>query len=261
MGAAYAVVMTSRVAIATRTGLVRQRNEDSGYVGSWLCAVADGMGGHVGGDTASATVINAVRQFDVAPESPGQMTAILGAAVREANKRIAVRVLDEPDLASMGSTLTALFWSGSTVVVANIGDSRAYRLRDGILVQLTEDHVLSNLVARPMPSEIGEYLVRFLDRRPGWSPDLTLRTAVPGDRYLICSDGLSGVLSADRIREVLTDSGDLDQAVETLIQETYAAGAPDNVTVIAVDLPEGTWQERDGSPIVVGAAANLAEAL
>jgi serine/threonine protein phosphatase PrpC len=252
--------MTSRVAIATRTGLVRQRNEDSAYVGRWLCAVADGMGGHVGGDVASATVIDAVRQFDVAPENPGQMTGILGAAVRKANTRIAARVVDEPALASMGSTLTALFWSGSTVVVANIGDSRAYRLRDGVLMQLTEDHVLSNLVANPMPSEISDYLVRFLDRRLGWSPDLTLRTAIPGDRYLICSDGLSGVLSTDKIREVLRGPGDLDQVVETLIQETYAAGAPDNVTVIAVDLPEGTWQARDGSPLVVGAAANLAAA-
>jgi protein phosphatase len=259
-GGTYAVVMTLRVAIASRTGLVRQRNEDSGYIGRWLCAVADGMGGHVGGDIASATVIDAVRQFDIAPETPGQMTAILGAAVREANKRMAARTLEEPGLASMGATLTALFWSGGTVVVANIGDSRAYRLRDGILMQLTEDHILSNLVANPMPSEISEYLVRFLDRRPGWSPDLTLRTAIPGDRYLICSDGLSGVLSADRIREVLKGPGDLDQVVETLVQETYAAGAPDNVTVIAVDLPEGAWQERDGDPIVVGAAANLAEA-
>jgi PPM family protein phosphatase len=252
--------MTSRVAVATRTGLVRRRNEDSGYVGRWLCAVADGMGGHAGGDIASAAVIDAVRQFDVVPENPGQMTAILGAAVREANKRIAARVREEPTLASMGSTLTALFWSGSTVLIGNIGDSRAYRLRDGVLMQLTEDHVLSNLVASPMPSGIGEYLVRFLDRRPGWSPDLTLRTAMPGDRYLICSDGLSGVLSPDRIREVLKGTGDLDRAVETLIRETYAAGAPDNVTVITVDLPEGAWQERDGSPVVVGAAANLAAA-
>jgi PPM family protein phosphatase len=253
--------MTSRVAVATRTGLVRQRNEDSGYVGRWLCAVADGMGGHVGGDIASAAVIDAVRQFDVAPGSPGQMTAVLGAAVREANRRIAVRVLDEPGLASMGSTLTALLWSGSTVVVANIGDSRAYRLRDGVLTQLTEDHVLSNLVASPMPSQIGEYLVRFLDRRPGWSPDLTLPTVMPGDRYLICSDGLSGVLGTGKIGEVLKDHGDLDQAVETLIRETYAAGAPDNVTVIAVGLPEGTWQGRDMSPVVVGAAANPAAAI
>jgi protein phosphatase len=253
--------MTSRVAIATRTGLVRQRNEDSAYIGRWLCAVADGMGGHIGGDVASATVIDAVRQFDVAPESPGQMTALLGAAVREANKRIAARVLGEPGLAGMGSTLTALFWSGSTVVVANIGDSRAYRLRGGILTRLTEDHVLSNLVASPMPSEIGEYLVRFLDRRPGWSPDLTLRTALPGDRYLICSDGLSGVLSAGRIREVLNGPGDPGQAVETLVQETYAAGAPDDVTVIAVDLPEGAWQGRNGDPVVAGAAADLAGAL
>jgi PPM family protein phosphatase len=252
--------MTSRVAVATRTGLVRQRNEDSGYVGRWLCAVADGMGGHAGGDVASATVIGAVRRFDIAPGNPGQMTAILGAAVREANKRIAERVLVDPALASMGSTLTALFWSGSNVLVGNIGDSRAYRLRDGVLTQLTEDHVLSNLVASPMPSGIGEYLVRFLDQRPGWSPDLALRTAMPGDRYLICSDGLSGVLSPDRIREVLNGTGDPDRAVETLVEETYAAGAPDNITVIAVDLPEGAWQERDGSPVVVGAAANLAAA-
>lgn len=252
--------MTSRVAVATGTGLVRRRNEDSGYVGRWLCAVADGMGGHAGGDIASAAVIDAVRQFDVAPESPGQMTAILGAAVKEANKRIAARVREEPALASMGSTLTALFWSGSTVLVGNIGDSRAYRLRDGVLTRLTEDHVLSNLVASPMPSGIGEYLVRFLDRRPGWSPDLTLRTAMPGDRYLICSDGLSGVLSPDRIGEVLKGTGDPGRAVETLIRETFAAGAPDNVTVIAVDLPEGAWQERDASPVVVGAAADLAAA-
>ncbi len=159
--------MTSRVAIATQTGLVRQRNEDSAYIGRSLCAVADGMGGHIGGDVASATVIDAVRQFDVAPESLGQMTAIAGAAVREANKRMAARVLGEPGLADMGSTLTALFWSGSTVVVANIGDSRAYRLRDGILTRLTEDHVLSNLVASPMPSEIGEYL----NRRSVSNPD------------------------------------------------------------------------------------------
>jgi PPM family protein phosphatase len=252
--------MSSRVAYATSTGLVRKRNEDSAYVGHWLCAVADGMGGHAGGDIASAAVIDAIRRFDVTPADTGHMMATLAAAVREANDQMAAKVQGDPDLASIGSTLTAMFWLGSTVVVANIGDSRAYRLRDGVLTQLTEDHVMSKLVASPMPPEIGDYLVRFLDRRPGWSPDLTPRTALPGDRYVICSDGLSGVLSADRIREVLASGSDLDQAVETLIQETHGAGAPDNVTMIAVDLPEGTWQERSGPPVLLGAAASLAGA-
>jgi PPM family protein phosphatase len=94
----------------------------------------------------------------------------------------------------MGSTLTAMLWSDSHVAVAHVGDSRAYLLRNRVLRQITEDHVLANLVASPMPAQTGEYLVRFLDARPGWSPDLTVRTARPGDRYLICSDGLSGVV-------------------------------------------------------------------
>jgi PPM family protein phosphatase len=252
--------MSSRVACATSTGLVRGRNEDSAYVGRWLCAVADGMGGHAAGNIASATVIDAIRQFDAVPEEPAQLLTILAAAVRQANDRLAARAEEEPGLASMGSTLTAMFWLGSDVVVANIGDSRAYRLRAGVLRRLTEDHVMSKLVASPMPTEISDYLVRFLDRRPGWSPDLTVRAALPGDRYLICSDGLSSVLSEDRIREVLANIGDLDQAVDALIRETHEMGAPDNVTVIAIDLPEGTWREREGRPVILGAAASPAEA-
>ncbi len=248
----------SRVASVSSTGLVRQRNEDSAYIGRWLCAVADGMGGHAAGDVASATVIDAIRSFDVETENAGELVSALGSAIREANRRLAVKVETDPSLASMGSTLTALLWSGSDMVIANIGDSRAYRLRKGVLVQIAEDHVLSKLVASPMPSEISGYLVRFLDRRPGWSPDLTLRAAQPGDRYLICSDGLSGVLSTDVIRDVLTEVSDPNQLVETLTQLTYEAGAPDNVTVVAMDLPDGVWHERKGDPVVLGAAASMA---
>jgi serine/threonine protein phosphatase PrpC len=248
------------VAAASSTGLVRQRNEDSAYAGRWLCAVADGMGGHAAGDVASATVIEAIRPFDVAAGKPGQLTAILGAAVREANQRLAGRVRDDPGLSSMGSTLTAMLWSGSHVAVANVGDSRAYLLRKRVLRQITEDHVLANLVANPMPAQTGEYLVRFLDARPGWSPDLTLRTARPGDRYLICSDGLSGVLSPEVIRDVLAGTGDLDQAVADLTRLAHEAGAPDNVTLIAADVPDGAWQERRGDPLVLGAAASLSGA-
>jgi PPM family protein phosphatase len=101
--------------------------------------------------------------------------------------------------------------------------------------------------------------VRFLDARPGWSPDLTLRVAHPSDRYLICSDGLSGVVGPDVIREVLADVGDLDQAAADLIRLAHEAGAPDNITLIAADVPDGTWHEWRGVPLVLGAAASLAE--
>jgi PPM family protein phosphatase len=249
---------TSHVAAASKPGLVRRRNEDSAYVGRWLCAVADGMGGHAAGDVASATVINAIRRFDIATDV-GQLTSTLGSAVRAANSYLATRAEGAQALAGMGSTLTAMLWSGSHLAVAHIGDSRAYLLRDRVLRQITEDHVLGNLVAAPMPARISEYLVRFLDARPGWSPDLTLRTATPGDRYLICSDGLSGFASPDAIREMLASDGDADQAAENLVSLAYAAGAPDNVTVIVVDVPNGTWEEPEGNPIIVGAAAELAD--
>ena len=248
---------SSRVAAASSPGLVRKRNEDSAYVGQWLCAVADGMGGHEAGDVASATVIDAIRPFDVAADAE-RLTTVLGAAIEAANGRLAAKVEANPDLASMGSTLTAMLWSGSHAAIAHIGDSRAYRLRGKVLKQTTEDHVVSNLVATPMPALISGYLVRFLDARPGWSPDLTLRTAAPGDRYLICSDGLSGFVGSDAIRDVLVDGGDVDQVADSLVQLAYGAGAPDNVTVIVVDVPGGAWQEREGSPLVLGAAARLA---
>lgn len=250
-------MLSTHVAAASSPGLVRKRNEDSAYVGRWLCAVADGMGGHEAGDVASATVIDAIRPFDVAVGGE-QLTLVLGAAIRAANGRLAAKVEADPGLTSMGSTLTAMLWSGSYVAIAHIGDSRAYRLRGMVLEQATEDHVVSNLVADPMPARIGAYLVRFLDARPGWSPDLSLRTAAPGDRYLICSDGLSGIVSSDVIREALIDRGDADQVADSLVRLAYSAGAPDNVTVIVVDVSTGAWEERQGSPLVLGAAATLA---
>ena len=247
----------SRVSVASKSGLVRVQNEDSAYVGRWLCAVADGMGGHAAGDVASATVIDAIRRFDAATDAE-QLTMALSQAVHAANSQLAARAEAAPALAGMGSTVTAMLWSGSHVAVAHIGDSRAYLLRNGVLRQITEDHILSNLVAVPMPARIGGYLVRYLDARPGWSPDLTPRIATPGDRYLICSDGLSGVVAPDAIRAVLADRGDTNEAADSLIALAYAAGAPDNVTVIVVDVPGGRWEEREGNPLVVGAAAELA---
>jgi PPM family protein phosphatase len=251
------LVTGARIAVASETGLVRPRNEDSAYVGRWLCAVADGMGGHAAGDVASATVVDAITPFDAFADA-GQLTAVLGSAVLAANSGLTARSKGVPELASMGSTLTALLWSGTHVGLAHIGDSRAYRLRAGALRQITEDHHLGNLVAAPMPARISEYLVRYLDARPGWSPDLTVSTVQPGDRYLICSDGLSGLTSAGAIRDVLADRAEVTQAAEDLVALAYAAGAPDNVTVVVADVPDGAWAERNGSPVVAGAAAELA---
>ena len=214
------------------------------------------MGGHAAGDIASSTVVDAISSFDT-PAEAGQLTTVLGSAVFAANSRLTARADGAPELAGMGSTLTALLWSGTNVAVAHIGDSRAYLLRGGALRQITEDHHLSNLVAAPMPARISGYLVRFLDARPGWSPDLTLRSVRPGDRYLICSDGLSGFTSAEAIRDVLAGRTEVAQAAADLVALAYTAGAPDNVTVIVVDVPDGTWAGRDGPPLVMGAAAEL----
>jgi serine/threonine protein phosphatase PrpC len=250
-------VTEARVAVVSAVGLIRARNEDSAYAGRWLCAVADGVGGHSAGNVASATVVDAISSFDVFAEA-GQLTTVLGSAVRAANSGLTARGDGVPKLTGMASTLTALLWSGTHVGIAHIGDSRAYLLRGGALRQITEDHHLGNLVAAPMPGRIRGYLVRYLDARPGWSPDLTVRAVQPGDRYLICSDGLSKFTSAEAIRDVLADRAEVAQAADDLVALAYAAGAPDNVTVIVVDVPDGAWAERNASPAMAGAAAELA---
>jgi protein phosphatase len=202
-------------------------------------------------------VIEAIRSFDVRADDSARLTTILSTAVRAANSQLTARARVNSRLGNMGSTLTAILWFSGHFAVANIGDSRAYLLRNSVLRPLTEDHVLSNLIANPRPPEIGSYLVRFLDARPGWSADLTLHTAQAGDRYLICSDGLSGLVSADAIRDVATHVDEADQTVVELLDLATAAGAPDNVTVIVMDVPGGTWQERVENPLVLGAAASL----
>ena len=252
--------MASHLAAGTSTGLIRKRNEDAAYAGHWLCAVADGMGGHVAGDVASATVVEALRPFDVDAGSPQQLMKILGKAVSAASDQLAAKVEVNRSFAGMGSTLTAMLWSGNYVAVANIGDSRAYLLRRGTLRRVTEDHVMGKLVANPAPAQISAIIVRYLDGRPDLSPDLTLRTVRPGDRYLICSDGLSGVLESRVIRDVLTSVEDAEQVVTDLIQLTHEAGAPDNVTAIVVDVIEDVWRAPEGNPVVLGSATSLAKA-
>lgn len=231
--------MTVNAAVATHIGHRKKRNEDSYLLGEHLIAIADGMGGYVAGDVASNTVINAIRPFDRATD-PEQLTVALGQAVEAANLAMRQKSAAEPAVAGMGTTLVAVMWAGNQFALANIGDSRAYLLRGGTLTQLTDDHVYGRLLAgaAKVPT-LPERLSRFLDGRvDGRSPDLSPIDVRPGDRLLLCSDGLSSYVEHEAIREVLVTES-RDRAVERLIALTLDAGAPDNVTVAVLDVEQG----------------------
>src|SRR5262249_18032968 len=151
--------------------------------------------------------------------------------------------------------LTAMLWSGSQAVVAHVGDSRAYLLRKGELRQITEDHTLGELLADVGVSDrLTPMLVRYLDGRPGRSPDLIPRELDAGDRYLLCSDGLSGVVSFETMRGALTSEQDADGAVRQLIDLANEGGGPDNITVVIADVKDADGEPP--APVTLGAAAD-----
>lgn len=230
--------MITAIAGAARThvGLVRRRNEDAYYLGTYLAAVADGMGGHVAGNVASNTVIDAIKAFDRHVDS-SHVAAALGQAVHAGSLALQRRIAAEPGIAGMGTTLVAVMWSGDQLVLANIGDSRAYLLRGGLLTQLTEDHVYARMLANAdRVPVLPEKLSRFLDGRlDGRSPDLAPIGVRSGDRLLLCSDGLSSYVPADVIQGALAPSV-VDRAVDALVTAALDRGAPDNVTVAVLDL-------------------------
>jgi protein phosphatase len=234
--------LTLQAAARTHVGLVRRRNEDAFYLGRSLFAVADGLGGHAAGDVASATVIDTLKSHDRLV-SPGGLTGLLGRAIYSANESVRRRVEADPSLAGMGSTLVAMLWSQKTFVLANVGDSRGYLLPatdpgTSRLIQLTEDHTYGNLLADAgdVPN-LPERITRFLDGRvDGRSPDLTARELHSGDRFMLCSDGLSGVVPTDLIHDVLSSTDDLGEVAERLIDLALEGGGPDNVTLIVIDV-------------------------
>ncbi len=239
--------MTIRLEAAGRThvGLVRQRNEDTFYVGASLFAVADGLGGHVAGDVASDTVIGALKAHDRLVDSL-TLPAVLGVAINAANISLRRRIEDEPNLAGMGTTLVAMLWSGTAAIVANVGDSRAYLLRrEGRdrqeTLQITEDHTYEHLVADAgnVPN-LPERLSRFLDgRTDGRSPDLTPWELQPGDRFLLCSDGLSSYVPHEQIHAALDTPAAPGETADRLIKLAIGQGRPDNITVIVIDAVVG----------------------
>ncbi|REE97360.1 Stp1/IreP family PP2C-type Ser/Thr phosphatase [Thermomonospora umbrina] len=257
-----------RYAARSDVGMLREGNEDSAYAGAHLLAVADGMGGHVGGEIASAAAIGELRKLDT--DLPANdLLAALEHTVKAANEKLHRIVESDPALQGMGTTLTAMLWSGSQVALVHIGDSRAYLLRDGSLFQITHDHTLvQSLVdeGRISPDEAASHpqrslLLRALDGRGEVDPDLSLREAKVGDRYLLCSDGLSGVVTAETIFQVLSEYHDPEQAVRQLIDLANRGGGPDNITCVVADVIElapGAGRVPPGAaPLAVGAAANV----
>ncbi|WP_026211940.1 PP2C family protein-serine/threonine phosphatase [Longispora albida] len=253
------MTLTLRYAARSDRGLIRDGNQDSVYAGPRLLAVADGMGGMAAGDVASNIVIGVLAPLD--EDVPGNdLVEPLRRAVEAANQRLRATVEANPQLEGMGTTLTGMLFSGSRFGMVHIGDSRAYLLRDGEFAQITKDDTYVQMLVdegRITAEEAGSHpqrslLTRALDGRDV-DPEFSVRQARPGDRYLICSDGLSGVVSAETIGDTLREMADPAQCMERLIQLALRGGGPDNITVIIADLTDSDIVE--GTPIVGGAAA------
>jgi protein phosphatase len=253
-----------RSAARSDVGLVRPGNEDSGYAGDQLLVVADGMGGHAAGELASATAV--ATMSEVEPAGLDDVTALerLSEAVVTTSERIADVVAAHPEYAGMGTTLTALAWLGGEpprVAVLHVGDSRAYLLRDGALSQVTRDHtyVQTLIDAGRITAEEAtvhprrNLLMRAIDGVHPAEPDLSVREVHPGDRFLVCSDGLSGYVPEGRLTTLLA-TPDPTAAVTALVEAALEAGAPDNVTCVVADVVEVDEAPPAETGVVVGAA-------
>ncbi len=253
------MTLTLRYAAHSDRGLIRDGNQDSVYAGPRLLAVADGMGGMAAGDVASNIVIGAMAPLD--EDVPGDaLVDALRSAVGTANQQLRDTVDANPQLEGMGTTLTATLFSGSKLGMVHIGDSRAYLLRNGEFAQITKDDTYVQMLVdegRISAEEASSHpqrslLTRALDGRD-IDPEYSVRQVLPGDRYLICSDGLSGVVSADTIADTMRQYADPQQCVERLVQLALRGGGPDNITVIIADATDQDIVEA--TPIVGGAAA------
>jgi len=259
------MTLVLRYAVRSDVGLLREGNEDSAYAGPRLLAVADGMGGHAAGEVASALTIASMAKLDSEPPG-GDMLAELSSAVADANTRLQEMIIANPAVEGMGTTLTALFWSDGHAAVCHIGDSRGYLLREGELYQITHDHTLvQSLVdeGRISADDVSTHpqrslLLRALDGRSIAEPDLSVHEGQAGDRYLLCSDGLSGVVSDETLRETLATIEDPEAVTRQLIELALRGGGPDNITCIVADVVDtaATHAPPTETPVLAGAAAN-----
>ncbi|WP_084125103.1 PP2C family serine/threonine-protein phosphatase [Demequina sp. NBRC 110054] len=249
-------------------GLVRANNQDSAYAGPQLLVVADGMGGAAGGDIASSIAVGRLAALDGEAHGPDEALEELKNSIADAHAEIVARADNDPELSGLGTTVTALLRAGATLHMAHIGDSRAYLLRDGSLDQVTTDHsFVQHLVdtGRLSAAEAEHHpkrsmLLRVLGDIDADVPvDISVRETRPGDRWMLCSDGLSGVVSRATLEETLAEIEDPGDCADALVGLALAAGAPDNVTCIVADvvdidsLPRGQGPSTQSQ--IVGSAA------
>ncbi|TQJ58984.1 protein phosphatase [Arthrobacter sp. SLBN-83] len=236
-----------RFAARSDVGRIRAKNDDSAYAGRHLAVVADGMGGHAGGDVASAATVLDMIHLD-SPDQGDDAGTVLADEIQTANSLLSELVHMNPKLAGMGTTVTALLLADNKLHFAHIGDSRAYRLRDGEFKQISVDHTFVQRLIdegrlRPEEAETHPHknvLMRVLGDVDA-SPELDLDTldAKPGDRWLLCSDGLNYV-AGHAVERTVRETHNLHECAETLVELTLEAGSPDNVTVVMVDIVEET---------------------
>jgi len=254
---------TGKSAAVSHVGKIRANNQDSGYAGAHLFVVADGMGGHAGGDVASALTIKRVIDIDRPFGSANEAEFALHSALTAANAVLAETVFDHPELTGMGTTVSGLVLVEGQVVIAHIGDSRIYLLRDGVLSQVTNDHTfVQRLVdsGRITEEEAAVHprrsvLMRVLgdvDATP--EIDTLIVPTQEGDRWLICSDGLSSYVSEEKIAHALVAVPGARDAADRLVKESLDQGAPDNVTVVIVDI-DGSGDAAHNPPVIVGSAS------
>lgn len=250
-------------------GLVRSNNQDSGYAGPHLLVLADGMGGPAGGDIASSVAVAHLAPLDGDVPPADNLLPLLRDAIEAAHDELMDRSSQDGELAGLGTTAIAILRSGNKLGMVHIGDSRAYLLRDEHLTQVTTDHTYvqhlvdtgritaeeaevhpnRNMILRALGDTAGEVAL-----------DESVREARPGDRWLLCSDGLSGMVAAETIEKTLNQNPDPDACADKLVDLALRAGGTDNVTVIVCDVVATGSVPSDSSlstvPQIVGAAAN-----
>ena len=230
-------------AVVSDRGLVRGNNEDSAYAGPNLLVIADGMGGHAAGEVASQLMVTHLERLDADP-ADNDMLALLGGVADDANREIAEAIREHPETEGMGTTLTALMFNGRHFGLIHVGDSRGYRLRDGRLEQITmDDTFVQSLVneGKLDPGDVSSHpqkslILKAYTGRPV-EPTLVDLDARPGDRIMLCTDGLSDPVTAATIEQTLSEGAPAD-AARRLIELALRSGGPDNITVVIADVVE-----------------------
>jgi protein phosphatase len=251
-------------------GYVRSNNQDSAFAGERLVAICDGMGGHAGGDTASTIAIRSLAHIerDDTDSDVQKVAEMMETSVMAAHDAIVGKAKRERRLSGMGTTVTSVALVGGYWVLAHIGDSRAYLLRDGHIIRVTQDHSyvqhlintgrISEAEAKNHPQR--NVVMRVLgdfDIDP--HPDISIRSAKPADRWLLCSDGLCGVLENSTIEETLASISDQEECAQRLVMMALKAGSTDNVTAVVADatlaLDANAFDLPHQNPIIAGAAS------